>query len=107
MVPEVIAFNLDGYQGTNYFHFNWGWSGSYNGYFYLNNLNPGGDNFTNGQGAIINLYPDTNNYNYPSYCAGQVVLSTLKGTFEDGSGPVKNYQNNANCGWLIQSREFK
>ena len=47
------AFNVDGYQGTNYFHFNWGWSGSFNGYFYLNNLNPGGDNFTNGQGAIV------------------------------------------------------
>ncbi|HPT32744.1 MAG TPA: C10 family peptidase, partial [Prolixibacteraceae bacterium] len=32
----------DGYQGTDYFHMNWGWSGSSNGYFYLNNLNPTG-----------------------------------------------------------------
>ncbi len=53
------AFNLDGYQGTNYFHFNWGWSGSYNGYFYLSSLNPGGMNFTNDQGAIFSLYPIT------------------------------------------------
>ena len=95
------AFNVDGYQGTNFFHFNWGWSGSYNGYFYLNNLNPGGSNFTQGQGAMINLYPDTINYSYPSYCSGQVILTRLKGTFEDGSGPVKNYQNNANGSWLI------
>ena len=51
------AFNLDGYQGTNYFHFNWGWSGAYNGYYYLTNLNPGGSTFTNDQGGIFNLYP--------------------------------------------------
>lgn len=32
------AFNCDGYQGTDYFHFNWGWGGSYNGYFYVDDL---------------------------------------------------------------------
>ncbi|MBL7033261.1 MAG: C10 family peptidase [Candidatus Delongbacteria bacterium] len=55
------AFVLDGYQGSNYFHFNWGWSGSYNGYFYLNDLTPGSYTFTSDQGAIINLYPNTSN----------------------------------------------
>ncbi|MBN1426434.1 C10 family peptidase [Candidatus Fermentibacteria bacterium] len=52
------AFNLDGYQGTNYFHFNWGWSGSYNGYYYLNDLTPGSYNFTDGQGGSFNLFPN-------------------------------------------------
>ncbi|TSA30096.1 MAG: T9SS C-terminal target domain-containing protein [Bacteroidetes bacterium] len=94
------AFNVDGYQGTNYFHFNWGWGGSYNGYYYLNNLNPGGSNFTEGQGAIVNIYPDTLNYTYPAYCSGQTTLTALKGTFEDGSCPL-NYQDNASCSWLI------
>ncbi|MFH1160589.1 MAG: C10 family peptidase [bacterium] len=94
------AFNVDGYQGTDYFHFNWGWSGSYNGYYYLNNLNPGGNNFTNGQGAIVNIYPDTLSYTYPPYCTGQTVLSRLEGTFEDGSCP-ENYQNNSSCNWLL------
>ncbi|MCB5271054.1 MAG: C10 family peptidase [Candidatus Cloacimonetes bacterium] len=51
------AFVLDGYQGTTSFHFNWGWSGDYNGYFYLNNLNPNSHNFAQNQGAILNLYP--------------------------------------------------
>lgn len=51
-------FNCDGYQGSDYFHFNWGWSGNNNGYFYLNNLNPGGYYFTDTQGAIFNLYPN-------------------------------------------------
>lgn len=95
------AFNVDGYQGTDYFHFNWGWSGSFNGYFYLNNLNPGGDDFTNGQRAMVELYPDTLSNTYPAYCTGQHELKALKGTFEDGSGPVQNYQNNDACRWLI------
>ena len=51
------AFVCDGYQGTNYFHFNWGWSGYYNGYFYLTNLNPGGSNFTDLQAAVIGIQP--------------------------------------------------
>ncbi|MCK4654051.1 MAG: C10 family peptidase, partial [Candidatus Cloacimonetes bacterium] len=51
------AFNMDGYQGTNYFHFNWGWSGAYNGYYYLTELNPGGYSFTNDQGGIFSLFP--------------------------------------------------
>ncbi len=54
------AFCCDGYSsGGSYFHFNWGWSGYYNGYFYLSNLNPGGYyNFTDNQGAVIGIEPD-------------------------------------------------
>ena len=37
------AFVCDGYDTTDYFHFNWGWGGSSNGYYYLDNLNPGGN----------------------------------------------------------------
>ncbi len=93
------AFNVDGYQGTDYFHFNWGWSGSYNGYYYLSNLNPGGNNFTWGQGAIVNFYPSESNY--PYYCSGVKTLTRHNGTIEDGSGPLENYQSGLSCGWLI------
>lgn len=34
------AFVLDGYDGAGYFHFNWGWGGTANGYYLLNALNP-------------------------------------------------------------------
>jgi len=51
------AWVCDGYSGTNYFHMNWGWSGSSNGYFYLTNLNPSGYAFNNNQGAVIGLRP--------------------------------------------------
>lgn len=52
------AFVCDGYQGDNYFHFNWGWSGYGNGYFYLSNLNPGGSQFNQGQSAMFYVYPE-------------------------------------------------
>lgn len=48
------AFVCDGYEG-DYFHFNWGWNGSYNGNFRLNLLNPGSYNYSNSQGAVIGI----------------------------------------------------
>lgn len=100
------AFNVDGYQGADYFHFNWGWSGSANGYYYLNNLNPGGNNFNNGQRAMVELYPDTLTYNYPDFCTGQTILHALGGTIEDGSGPSKDYAGNSSCSWLIEPQSL-
>ena len=51
------AFVVNGYD-EDFFHLNWGWSGSYNGWYLINNLSPGGYNFSTWQGAIINLYPE-------------------------------------------------
>jgi hypothetical protein len=94
------AFITDGYQGTEHFHFDWGWSGAFNGYYYLNNLNPGSNSFTNSQKAVIDIYPPTTSY--PQYCAGQNTLTSVSGSFSDGSGPIANYQANSNCSWLIK-----
>ncbi|MBW6513363.1 MAG: C10 family peptidase [Candidatus Syntrophosphaera sp.] len=52
------AFCVDGYDTANFFHFNFGWSGSYNGYYYVNNINPGGSYFSEFQSAIINSIPE-------------------------------------------------
>jgi hypothetical protein len=95
------AFICDGYQDSTYFHFNWGWSASYNGYFYLNALNPGGNNFNYAQELILNIHPDTVNYTYPYYCNGLTTVHSPNGTLEDGSGPLKDYIPNAACSWLI------
>lgn len=51
-------FICDGYQGTDFFHFNWGWNGNYNTYFYLNDLTPETSNFNQKQAAIIGLIPN-------------------------------------------------
>ena len=53
------AFVCDGYQNNDYFHFNWGWGGSFDGYFYLGSLNPAGIDYNSNQAAIINLFPSS------------------------------------------------
>jgi hypothetical protein len=52
------AWNCDGYQGTDYIHFNFGWGGSYNGYFYLDDISPGSYDFNLYQATIINTIPE-------------------------------------------------
>jgi len=94
------AFVCDGYQSLGYYHFNWGWGGSYDGFFYLNALTPGGADFNFRQEVIKDIYPDTNNYTYPVQCAGSDTLHEIMGSIEDGSG-ILNYSNNAACTWLI------
>ena len=50
------AFVCDGYDNNGNFHFNWGWSGSYNdGYYALDALTPGAHNYSNDQEAIIGI----------------------------------------------------
>lgn len=102
-VPNINghAFVCDGYQDGNYYHFNWGWGGSYDGYFYTDDLSPGGSNFNLAQELIINAVPDTNQYSYPPYCQGTKVSETIEGTIDDGSGPIYDYQANSQCSWLI------
>jgi hypothetical protein len=58
-ISVAHAFNCDGYQSTNdYFHFNWGWGGMYDGYFPITNLTPAsGFNLTYYQGAVFNMTP--------------------------------------------------
>lgn len=58
------AFVFDGYDDNEMFHVNWGWGGSSNGYFEVNNLNPdalgagGGDgNFNTYQQALVMIQP--------------------------------------------------
>ncbi len=51
------AFNVDGVDGNDRFHFNWGWSGSYNGYYAISSLTPGGNDFSSDQQAVINIKP--------------------------------------------------
>lgn len=92
------AFVCDGYQDTSYFHFNWGWGGSYDGYFMLDNLTPGGADFKKCHELVVNMYPTTN---YPYYCNGTTTLTNKEGTIEDGSGPIDDYQNMSDCKWLI------
>lgn len=50
------VFVLDGYK-DDYFHFNWGWGGSANGYYLLSLLNPLAHNYSFDQAAILGIVP--------------------------------------------------
>ncbi len=91
------AFVLDGYQTTGtgkLFHFNFGWSGSGNGFYTLTDV--GG--YSGAQAMVRNFFP--NPANYPYNCDNHVITSPM-GIFEDRSGPLANYLSNQACSWLI------
>jgi hypothetical protein len=75
------AFNIDGIDSRGYFHLNWGWNGKYNGYFLINNLRPGTNNFTENQGAVVNIRP-------PVYCPTDLDLT--KKSIKEGM-PASTY----------------
>ncbi|HZK08166.1 MAG TPA: C10 family peptidase [Bacteroidales bacterium] len=88
------AFCCDGYDDANLFHFNFGWSGSSNGFYTLSSV--GG--FSGGQAAVINFVPGGD---YPYNHTGQQLITGSSGSIEDGSGPVENYASDNEISWLI------
>ena len=83
------AFVCDGYNSSDQLHFNWGWSGSYNNYFSLGALNPGGYDFNYINHAILNIRPTIN----PSdtYQISATASPTNGGTVA-GGGTYAKYQ---------------
>ncbi|MBN2890308.1 MAG: thiol protease/hemagglutinin PrtT [Bacteroidales bacterium] len=64
------AFVCDGYDDSDYFHYNFGWGGSANGLYSLSSV--GG--FHNSQAAVINIIPN-GNYDYPA--APQTIIGEI------------------------------
>jgi len=89
------AFVVDGYNATGQFHLNWGWGGYANGYFEINNLNPGSTyTFNATQSAIIKIEPVTLNTDVRMF--GNMVLSTPNMMYNDPFSvaiDVANYGN--------------
>lgn len=54
------AFVCDGYNDSDMFHFNWGWSGSENGYFAIGSLNTNNGEFNTTNGVVYNIKPAVN-----------------------------------------------
>jgi hypothetical protein len=51
------AFNLDGWRSDGFKHLNFGWNGSYNGWYTLDDITPGSWGFTGAQGMVIGIQP--------------------------------------------------
>lgn len=92
------SFICDGYDADDYFHINWGWSGSSDGFFRLSVLQPwsqgiGGsstlDGFSFSQNAIIGIQPPVSgNKDYCLSLEGQHLASssTTSQTFTRNEG---------------------
>lgn len=97
------AFVVDGYGDNGYFHLNWGWSGSSNGYFLLTALDPatlgiggGGGGFNWSQGAIIDLRPNFTGSTEEPYIYSSVDYTlSLSSKTVTYNGGAYNYGNSA------------
>ena len=88
--------------GTVYFHTNWGWGGSGNGYFLLTNqvsASYGNFNLKDSEKMLIKLFPgDSAAVAKPAISDSRVTASA--GTISDGAGHVK-YAKNSHRTWVI------
>lgn len=104
------SFICDGYDTDDYFHFNWGWGGSSDGYYRLSVLQPweqgiGGsstqDGFNFGQDAILGIKPPTENPSVDGYCLSleglhfggdNATSTTMSFTRDAENGSFKNIE---------------
>ena len=98
------AFVLDGFDGDNLFHLNWGWGGGSNGWFLVSILNPGdssgigasssSDGYSMSQRALFNLRipgtPKTDAY----LTVSDVTLTStsVKANFTNRTGSTGSFQ---------------
>ena len=97
------AFVLDGFDGENLFHLNWGWGGGSNGWFLVGILNPGdnsgigasssSDGYSMSQRALFNLrLPKSNKADTYLFIKDVSVNGqTIKATFENRTGTSGNF----------------
>ena len=97
------AFVLDGFDGDNLFHVNWGWGGGSNGWFLVGILNPGdnsgigasssSDGYSMGQYALLHLrLPDSNSADTYLFIKDVTISSTnIKSTFENRTGATGSF----------------
>ena len=91
------AFVIDGFDGDNLFHVNWGWGGGSNGWFLISILNPGdnsgmgasssSDGYSMTQGGVFNLRtPDTPKDPYLYISDVTISGSSVKAKFTNKTG---------------------
>ena len=84
-----------------YFHVNWGWAGSDNGYYLLTNQNTsssGNFNYNHSESMMLGMAPEDSLIAKPT--TGDVRVTAAKGTISDGAGN-QLYQPNTNRSWVI------
>ncbi|MCH5241927.1 MAG: C10 family peptidase [Muribaculaceae bacterium] len=100
------SFVCDGYQGDGYFHFNWGWGGSSDGYFLLDALNPpalgiggGSGGFNYAQDIIWGIQPAKSGTN-PTAQKEVVIYGNVQGLTTSNQLRI-GLEGPSPCGWAF------
>ena len=93
------AYVLDGYDENDLFHLNYGWGGSSNAFYAIDNFVSGAMHFDYGSEALINIYPSATVESH--YCQGHQRNTASFGYVADGSPTTKPYQPNPDCSWMV------
>lgn len=98
------AFIIDGYNKEGYFHFNWGWGGSSDGYFVTTALNPGelgigggAGGYNYNQGMTIGVQPaqESSTPSYEITSDGISISEDATNGFVISATRILNYNWNA------------
>ncbi len=94
------CFVSDGYDNSDYLHFNWGWDGAYDGYFSVNALNPGGTGTGGGSGkynsnqqAVIGIEPPSGSTTYDLDITANVTASSSNVNYGSSFTISTNFTN--------------
>ena len=90
------CFVCDGYDDNGMFHFNWGWDGSYNGYYLIDSANGGGYVFKIGQSGIFNMMPPTRLNAHHIVLFSNITASADTITCDENFTASVRVQNNGN-----------
>jgi hypothetical protein len=93
------AYVLDGYDEDDMFSLNYGWGGSSNGYYAIDNFVAGPMHFDFGSEAVLQIRP--NRAVESNYCQGHQRNTASFGYVADGSPTTKPYQQNPDCSWMV------
>lgn len=97
------AFICDGYDANDFFHFNWGWGGYFDGFFMVDALNPGGTGtgggtggYNSGQQAVIGIEPSTTAQSYNLELSTALTPATTTIEYGDAFSFTTNIHNAGN-----------
>lgn len=93
------AYVLDGYDENDLFSLNYGWGGSSNGFYAIDNFVAGPMHFDYGSETVLNIKPDLSIE--PTYCQGHQRNTASFGYVADGSPTARPYQSNPDCSWMV------
>ena len=96
------AYVLDGYDEDDLFHLNYGWGGSSNGYYALDNFVAGPQHFDYSSEAVLNIHPSLGDG--PSQCNGHQRNTASFGYVADGSNTALPYAANPDCSWMVAAQ---